>query len=338
MFFQNNVFKGLFPYFNSISKLITLAVMFKAYWYSERNERSEESPFRRQGSLLPCLSWEQRTAAPCCKTFLFALLTFASFSFAQQTDSLQTPEDTLTTEADSLTTEPEDSLRTYISDIIEEVNKKSAMVDGIHSEGEITVKTRNIDNSGSIEIKAKKKDDLWFLIEGPMGIDIAEGHFGRDKFLFLDARNDKAISGSTNIANIGALTKIRCTFDDLMNAFTGTVRILKSKKDSLNISEEGEQYVIWAKRGNIVRKYWIDKSLYVVRKYVYYGKSGSTLISLEFSNFTSYGDAFYAKRIEVRRPKQGEYFKVELEQVTLGLSNLSFWVNIPSGTRRINWK
>jgi outer membrane lipoprotein-sorting protein len=253
-------------------------------------------------------------------------------------DSLRTPEDTLTADSDSLPTEAEDSLRAYISGIIEEVNRKSAAVDGIHSEGEITVKTREIDNSGSIEIKAKKKDDLWFLIEGPMGIDIAEGHFGRKNFLFYDARNEKAISGSTNISNIGALTKIRCTFDDLLNAFTGTVRILKSKSDSLNISEEGEQYVIWAKRGNIIRKYWVDKDLYVVRKYAYYGKSGSTLISLEFSNFTSYGDAFYAKRIEVRRPKQGEYFKLELEQVSLGLTNLSFWVNIPSGTRRINWK
>jgi outer membrane lipoprotein-sorting protein len=247
-------------------------------------------------------------------------------------------EDTVRYAVDSVATDENDPQRAYISGIIKEVNNRAEMVDNIHSQGELTVKTKDIDNSGSIEIKAKKKDDVWFKIEGPLGIDIAEGHFGRKKFTFLDSRNDKAIEGSTNITNIGTLTKIRCSFDDLMNAFTGTVRIVKSKSDSLNISEEGDQYVIWAKRGTIVRKYWVDKSYYYVRKYAYYDKKGLTLIQLEFSNFTPTADSWYAKRIEVRRPKQGEYFKLELESVSLNVSNLSFYVSIPSGTRRINWK
>ncbi len=123
-----------------------------------------------------------------------------------------------------------------------------------------------------------------------------------------------------------------------MNAFSGSVRIVKSKSDSLNISEEGEQYVIWAKRGTIVRQYWVDKNDYFVRKYAYYDKKGATLFQVEFSNFSQYLNSWYAKRIEVRRPKQGEYFKLELDKVSLGMSNLSFFVNIPSGTKRINWK
>src|SRR5206468_7134619 len=146
----------------------------------------------------------------------------------------------------------------------------------------------------------------------------------RKKFTFYDPRNDKAIEGSTNISNIGALTKIRVTFDDLMNAFTGTVRIVKSKSDSLNLFEEGNQYVVWAKRGTITRKYWVDKTNYYVTKYAYYDKSGVTLDQIEYSNFIPHLDGFYAKTIEVRRPKQAEYFKLELEQVSLNVSNLSF--------------
>src|SRR5438552_3832227 len=155
-------------------------------------------------------------------------LLFLSGSYAQE-DSVRYAVDSVITETDPL--------RSQITEIISEVNRRSEMIDNIHSEGEITIKTATIDNSGSIEIKAKKKDDLWFKIEGPLGIDIAEGHFGRKKFTFYDPRNDKAIEGSTNISNIGALTKIRVTFDDLMNAFTGTVRIVKSKSDSLNLFE-----------------------------------------------------------------------------------------------------
>jgi hypothetical protein len=259
-----------------------------------------------------------------------ALLTYPYVSSAQ--------EDSVRYAVDSVANDESNPQRSYISGIIKEVNNRSELIDNIHSEGELTVKTATIDNSGSIEIKAKKKDDVWFKIEGPLGIDIAEGHFGRKRFTFLDSRNDKAVEGSTNITNIGALTKIRCSFDDLMNAFTGTVRIVKSKSDSLSISEEGSQYVIWAKRGTIVRRYWVDKNTYSVTKYAYFDKNGITLFQVEFSNFSTYSDASYAKRIEVRRPKQGEYFKLELESVSLNVSNLSFYVSIPSGTRRINWK
>jgi hypothetical protein len=123
-----------------------------------------------------------------------------------------------------------------------------------------------------------------------------------------------------------------------MNSFTGTVRIPNSKKDILTMSEETGQYIISMKRGNITRRYWIDKSSYAVTKYTYYGKSGSVLIQFEFSNFSTYGNGSYAKTIEIRRPKQGEYFKLKLEEVNLNQSNLYFTITIPSDYQRKVWK
>jgi hypothetical protein len=239
---------------------------------------------------------------------------------------------------DSLKTEEVDPVKAQIVSIIKEVNSKSESVDNIISTGDIKVKTPKIDESASIEIHAKKRDDIWFLIEGPMGIDVAQAHFGRKKFVFLDDLNDELITGSTTIINIGTLTKIRCTFDDLMNAFTGTVRIPKGKKDSLWLEDETSQYVVALKRGTITRKYWVDKLNYSVSKYAYYNKKGQTLIQFEFSNFTTYGDASYAKRIEVRRPLKGEYFRLSLENVSPNQSYINFTVDYPSDVKRKNWK
>jgi outer membrane lipoprotein-sorting protein len=239
---------------------------------------------------------------------------------------------------DTLGTKEEDPERSRISGIIKEVNKHSADIDNIISEGEIKVKTPKVDETGSIEIHAKKKDDLWFLIEGPMGVDVAMAHFNRKRFVFFNDLNDELITGSSSIINIGTLTKIRCTFDDLLNAFTGTVRIPKGKKDSLWMDDESSQYVVALKRGTITRKYWVDKTNYSVTKYVYYNKRGQTLIQFEFSNFTSYGDSWYARRIEVRRPLKNEYFRLSLESVSLNQSYLDFKVDYPSDVRRKNWK
>ncbi|MGH2574443.1 MAG: DUF4292 domain-containing protein [Ignavibacteria bacterium] len=169
-------------------------------------------------------------------------------------------------------------------------------------------------------------------------MDAAIAHFNRKNFIFFDDLNDEVITGSSTILNIGSLTRIRCTFDDLLNAFTGTVRIPKGKNDILSISEEGSQYEVSLKRGTITRKYWIDKTNYSVTQYAYYNKSMQTLIQFEFSNFTTYGEGAYAKRIEVRRPKKNEYFKLTLEEVSLNQGNLDLHVEYPSDVRRKMWK
>ena len=265
---------------------------------------------------------------------LFLLPLFHGFVFSQEgQDTILT-----TTEEDSVKTEEPDPLKAQISAIIKEVNNRYEAVDNIISSGNIKIKTPKMDEEASIEIHAKKKDDLWFLIEGPMGVDVAQAHFNRKRFVFFDDLNDELITGSSTILNIGTLTRIRCTFDDLMNSFTGTVRIPKSKKDSLWLEDETSQYVVALKRGTITRKYWVDKLSYAVTKYAYYSKKGVVLIQFEFSDFSAYGDASYAKRIEVRRPSKKEYFRLSFETVSLNQSYVSFTVDYPSDAKRKNWK
>jgi hypothetical protein len=271
---------------------------------------------------------------------VFLIFNFNYICFSQsENDTLNSAEDSLNIAEDSLQTEEQDPVKKEISRIIKEVNYRSSQVDNILSEGEIKIKTPKIDETGSIEIRIKKKDDLWFKIEGPLGIDAAVAHFNRERFIFFDDLNDVVTTGSTNIMNIGSLTRIRCLFDDMLNSFSGTCRILKGKKDELSISEEAGRWVISLKRGTITRKYWIDRDNYFVYKYIYLNKKGQTLISFEYSNFTSYGTSTYAKKIEIRRPKQSEYFRITLETVNLNQNYLNFKVDYPYGEVKVrNWK
>lgn len=269
-------------------------------------------------------------------TTAFLILLTASVFSQETTDTLMTSEDsTVTVKEDSVQTET-DPVKAQISAIIKEVNTRAAEVDNVLSEGEIKIKTPTMDETGDITMKVKRKDDVWMKIEGPLGVDVATGHFNRDKFVFFDDLNDVVTTGSTTILNIGALTRIRCTFDDLLNCFSGAVRIPKGKKDELYMTEEGNQYVVSLKRGTITRRYYIDKTTYAVYKYMYLNKNGKTLISFEFSNFSSYGN--YARKVEIRRPSKGEYFRITMETVNTNQSYLDFHVDYPSDTRIRTWR
>ena len=273
-------------------------------------------------------------------TLAVLLLIIAIESRAQENqDSTLTPEENTTITEDSTQNVETDPVKLEVSRIVKEVNSRSSEINNIISSGEIKIKTPKIDETGDIEIHVKKKDDLWFKIEGPLGIDAAVAHFNRDRFTFFDDLNDVVTTGSTTILNIGTLTKIRCTFDDMLNSFSGTVRISKGKKDELAMTEEGNQYVLSLKRGTITRKYWVDKDNYFVYKYAYYSKTGQTLISFEFSNLSYSGTSTYARKVEIRRPKQNEYFRLTMENVNLNQSYLDFKVDYPYGDVKIrNWK
>jgi len=273
-------------------------------------------------------------------TLAVLLLIIAVESRAQENqDSTLTPEENTTITEDSTQNVETDPVKLEVSRIVKEVNSRSSEINNIISSGEIKIKTPKIDETGDIEIHVKKKDDLWFKIEGPLGIDAAVAHFNRDRFTFFDDLNDVVTTGSTTILNIGTLTKIRCTFDDMLNSFSGTVRISKGKKDELAMTEEGNQYVLSLKRGTITRKYWVDKDNYFVYKYAYYSKTGQTLISFEFSNFSYSGTSTYARKVEIRRPKQNEYFRLTMETVSLNQSYLDFKVDYPYGDVKMRtWK
>ncbi|MBS1493351.1 MAG: DUF4292 domain-containing protein [Bacteroidetes bacterium] len=258
------------------------------------------------------------------------IIFFIAFSlpvFAQEIDEFYTG----TTEAEN-----------QILDIMKEVNRRSDLTDNILSEGEVKIKAPGMDESASIEVRARKKNDLWFKIDGPLGVDVATGYFGRNNFTYLNALNDYSITGPTNQANISAVVRMKVYYDDLMNAFTGTMKIVKFKNDVMALSESGLYYTLifttTSDKGIIInRKYYVDKSTYVVNKCEYTNLKGDIISAINFSNIVSSGDGWHAKTIQASNPKKGEYVTLTFEKYSTNQMNLSFYVSIPSGTKKKVW-
>lgn len=229
-----------------------------------------------------------------------------------------------------------------ILDIMKEVNRRAELTDNILSEGEVKIKAPGLDESASIEIRTKRQSDLWFKIDGPLGVDVATGYFGRKNFVYLNSLNDYSITGPTNQANISAVTRMKVYYDDLLNAFSGTMRIVKYVNDVMEISEVGNSNVLKFTTTNAAgivtnRKYFVDKNTYVVNKCEYSNMKGDIISSIYFSNIVSSGDSWHAKTIQASNPKKGEYVTLTLEKFSANQMNLSFYVSIPSGTKKKVW-
>ena len=228
-------------------------------------------------------------------------------------------------------------LRKLIPAVLKEVNDRSRILDLIHSEGEIYVKSATIDQKGSIEIKAKKPNDFWFRIWGSFAIiskDAFIAHFNRKNFLYFDNLNDKAIEGPSTDENIGYITRVKCSFDDMMNALTGTVYINYTGRDTISFAEDNTYYMMTFKNVKI-RKFWIRKTDYIVEKYIYLTRRNTQLSSFEFSDFKTVGNGTYAQKIILTKGTVRVSYRIT--SASFNQNNLSFDVDIPNDVRRVKW-
>lgn len=226
------------------------------------------------------------------------------------------------------------------SDIIANVNKNALLIDLMHSEGELSIKTPTLDESGSIEIKVKKQNDVWYRIYGSVAFiskDAFLGHFTRKNFVYVNNMNETVIEGRTTDTNIGYITRIRCSFDDIMNVMSGTCFIPVLEQDSVYSEDDPAFYLISIKSQNKLKKYWIRKEDYFVTKYIQYDEKNNIYLIVEFSNFFKTSNSAYAKKIVIQRPSKKEKMSLFLTEVLLNQNNLNLNLERPSGYRKIKW-
>lgn len=233
---------------------------------------------------------------------------------------------------------PNDSLGTLIMTTVKNVNERATPIDKIHSEAEVHIKTRTLDQNGFIEIKVQRPNDFWFRIWGKFAFiskDAFIAHFNRKNFIYLNNLEDKLIEGPTTDKNIGHIVRVECSFDDMMGALSGAPTISVTKKDTLAWTEDNTYFILTMKNVKI-KRYWIKKTDYAVEKYAYLSrKTLSAHILFEFNNYTASGGGYYAKQIKITKGTTRLTYK--FKSVSLNNSNLNFKVDYDSGVKKIRW-
>ncbi len=276
--------------------------------------------------------------------FLILILLTSGNMYSQTEDSVKFVNDTVMTKADTLSKQDTTSSaflnspeRLKVVALINQVNETSSKVDLLHSENVIKFKTTSIDQAGEIEIKIKKKDDIYFRIWGSFAFvskDAFIAHFNRKKFIYFNNLDDKVIEGPTTDNNIGYLARIKCSFDDLMNVMSGTGRIVYGNTDTLVFESDN---VILVKGKEKVVKYTLDANKKYVEKYSYINTKKKEYLRISFGNFVNVNGGYFAKKVDITKPLTNEFLKIVNESYTANNQNLNFTVDFPSDVRRVKW-
>lgn len=235
----------------------------------------------------------------------------------------------------------DDLERIPVKDIKERVNRNSSLIETLEASGNISFDSPEQSGSGWLEIKIKKPDTVYVKIEGPFGISIANALITRSDFTYYNVQENKVIMGPSSDINIGAVLRIKVSFDELINGFTGGFNFANEDNDSTGASSENNLYVLNQNGGGFTQRYFIDPTKYTIKKYNTYDSNNKTVIEVDYSNYTeesaNNSPVNFPLGIKIKNPSKSQTVYVDYINRELNKKDLSFKMKIPKSAKVIRW-
>ncbi len=146
--------------------------------------------------------------------------------------------------------------------LIKRIEGNRRKVKTFEGSGVIRVESKQFTGSANFEVALKKPDSIKISIYGPFGIDLAHGLVSKTDFQFYDVMRNRLYIGSNDKSVLKDLFKVDLSFNDLMDAFSGSVNLtdkLLNEPDEYAQNEDAYILSYFDKRFNQTSTYNIKK-------------------------------------------------------------------------------
>ncbi len=228
-----------------------------------------------------------------------------------------------------------------VREIKEKINKNSSLIKSLEASGTISIDSPELSNSGSVDVKLKKPDSIYVKIEGPFGISVASALITRTDFIYYNAQDNYVITGATNDINIGAILKIKVSFDELINSISGSISFSDDSSDTTNALIEDENFVILENDGIFKKKYLIDHDSYSLNSYLLLDNNNKKLLEVNYSKYNMESpqkeNIYFPAKIKIYKPDKNQTVWVDYDSREINKENISFKMRVPKSAKQIKW-
>lgn len=223
-------------------------------------------------------------------------------------------------------------------EIKQKVNENSNLIETLEASGNISFDSPEQSGSGWLELRIKKPDTVFVKIEGPFGISIVNALITRADFTYYNVQDNKVITGPSSDINIGAILRIKVTFDELINGFTGGFSFMEKLNDSSLAESENNMYII----RNGAQKFFIEPNRYTVQKYNSFDDENKTIVEVNYSAYSeeNTGSRYvnFPTSLKIKNPSKSQTVYVDYINKEINKKDLSFRMKIPKSAKVIKWE
>ena len=154
-----------------------------------------------------------------------------------------------------------------VSEVLRRVHERNEKVKTLRGNGTITIEAPEGSNSGFFSASLKKPDSLLVEFKGPFGIHVGTLLLSRDRFIFFNRMENRAIIGKPDGRTLQSMFRLKMEFDEILNAFTGEFAAASAGDSLARFSIEDDRYVVRYSNGAGAKEYRVDGDAFIVTGY-----------------------------------------------------------------------
>jgi outer membrane lipoprotein-sorting protein len=224
--------------------------------------------------------------------------------------------------------------------LINKLEANRRKIKSFEGNGTIIVKTPTMDNSATFTVVLQKPDSIYLTIMGPFGIELAQALVTKENFVFYDALQNTAYTGSVNSNILQSIFRINLSFDDLLDAFVGSVNLtpnLYRQPDKYFV--DGDKYVLTyldsARQNKTVYK--VDVRQLGITDYQLFSIEGDQTLEGKYSKFELLENVAVPYKIQIQNIEDDQKIDVDYRKISVNKNNIQIDFKLPDDATIIKW-
>lgn len=223
------------------------------------------------------------------------------------------------------------------AELKQKINEQSVKLTSLDSDGDITIDSPEINSGGSITLSAFKPDSIFCRIDGPFGISIARFLITRNNFIYHNVQENLVIKGVSNPINLGAIIRIKVSFDDLLSGYTNSYYFNDTSSANSTVTKEKESYLLTVNEPGQIYKYRINAEYFYVEKYEIFDLSGTKKFEVQYSDFELEKGIYFPSNVYLTNPAERQNIWIKYGKRVFNNNRLKFKITIPKSAKILEW-
>jgi hypothetical protein len=218
------------------------------------------------------------------------------------------------------------------------INEQSSKLTSLDCEGDINIDSPELSSSGSLTVSVFKPDSIFFKLNGPFGISIANFLITQNNFIYYNIQENTVYKGPSTPANFAIILKIKLTFNDLLSGYTCSFHFDDTSSANSEVLKDKNFYFLKITGEDNTKCYWVNPISFYIEKYEIRDKTGVTKLQIDYNDFELINNIYSPNNIYITNPIDKANLWISYSKKIFNKNRLIFNLKIPKSAKIVKWE
>ena len=224
--------------------------------------------------------------------------------------------------------------------LIKKIEANRRKVKTFSASGVLNVESPEFSGKGNFEVLLKKPDSIRVSIYGPFGIDLAQILVTNSKYIYYDVIKNRVYKGANRKGILKSIFKIDLSFDDLIDAFAGSINLSNKLLQEPDSFEQNDEYYIFTYLDRITKLksvYRIRTNDLAIESYKLFDKENNLLFEGKYDDFKLFHNVAIPYKSLIENNNKNQRIALDYRKIRVNKNIPELSIELPNDAKIIKW-